>query len=745
MFLDFIQSDKKKRNIQYDYGNTQVRMPQIILLIGEYEDREIVLLENSLKKHFPVEDYLFWISIGKANLPKPYSEQQGENKKERFANAHLKQFEIAAIAQDLPRIREKYTHVLENKELIAFLEGTVADIFNATSGLTCERPGSVYVSVIGKADQFQSGMIAPVIKVLKKFFKEQFSQVYMDLYMLLNQAAFIDGKVEKEATIYSSLCETEEMMKNKILRFAYVLSNYNSNKTLLEIENELREQYASIALMISLKTLFSNNLGYRYIDEEFGKGIANKALEHGCEIGWFSSLGHMHLNIDEEFIIIATYLAIWRKLAAESKKDSLEEIRHKLESEMGKRYIEGLFSAEIKKVNINELDFQAIVRNKNLDEQSIYTMAGRSAINKFWGKNLELYYNLNVQKSNIEKVANDWKNRLEQKINYISEEYEIFDIVNILEDFSDSISKLYEEANELVADKEKKISEWEGQNVSVISNSKKKDTLLWELAKMYINKKNELYIARQKKTLYEEIVKKVGDLNAYYKKYKNYVCSTAESLEKVLEGKENAAMQPKNGLGKLQITNSKEYYMNKTIKILEENQNKVFQKMSADIKILISKRNMQENKLNQLIYNYCEKYILTEQYFYMNFFEELQERLIGYQENGKWDIQNKTDVSNFLLTTIVDTQHILLYDQIRQGVQVYEEMCLFLQDDSIFMEGRDHAAHTANIIREQKMKLFCDKRSLESDVLFISGNIKAQNIYKWSNYEKSYKEIMEKK
>lgn len=725
MFLNYLHSDKKIICTQHDYGNTLVRMPQIIMLVGEYEDDEIAFLEDNLKKHFPVDNYVFWLCVGNANI----------------SSTHKKRYVYKSEKNNFLELRLELAHLISNDNFITFCEETVADIFNSTSNLICQEAGGIYLAVICKAEQPDSGMVAPTIEKIKELLLDQFAMVNIDLYMLLDQSAYKNMKIEKESSVYLSLLEAERLVADKILRLAYVLSNIDSKGRFRDKKQVCEEAYASIALMISIKNLIPNNAAYKYSDADFGKSVVDLAQSKATETGMISSIGHMHLQTDEEFNSLAAYLAVWNKLSNTSDDTKIGSIIQDLGME--KKQIKQYFASSYRMRNMDETDFETIVRNRSINERIVYTMKNGDAVSKFFGNNLALYYELNVRSNNLHQRIIDWFDTLNQKMDSLPSDVSNIDIENILENIESSIRSLVDESDELVEDRRNKLSKWESMLFS--ANSKKgKDTKpLFELAANYIRIKNDLYIASQQKLLYEELLQRITDLSIHYQKFKTLVYQTVESIENVIKEKESDVAKPGNGLGLLQITNAKKYYKNITTKLLCEDCAKDFGQLLDELRKMVSSRSFSEEKTYKFILNFCKKSIFINPIFQMSFLEELQGRLIGYEDDVKWEIKSGTDVSNFLLTTIIDAQHTLYYDGIYQGFQTYEEMCLFLRDDTIFMEAKDRDAHVANIIREQKMKLFCDKNSDSLDVIFIAGNLKPQNLHKWKNYENSYKKLME--
>lgn len=715
MFLDYLHSDKKKISTQYNYGNASVRMPQIVMLIGEFEAEETDCLKNNLKQHFAVDSHVFWVCAGNTNF--------SSDQKKSFLEQRL-----------------EFSNLINDEPFHTFCEKTAADIFNSTASLNCQEPEGIYFSVVCKAEQTTSGLLIPIIEKMKDLLLEQFVFVYADLYLLLDQSAYREQKLEKESALYLSLLEAEQLVNDKILRLAYVMSNIDSKGRLHDKIQVSEEMYAAIALMISMKNRIPDNTDYRYSDTDFGKSVVNLAQSQATEAGLLASIGHMRLQIDEEFNTLAMYLAVWNKLAETTDETKLDNLICEFGMEKGQ--ISQYFTSLYRMSGIDAADFETIVRNRNLKEESIHTIESRKkAIENFFGKNLALYYELNVHNHNMQQRIIDWFNTLDQKINNLPSDINNIDIEKLLKRIEDNIRSLVDESDELLENEEKKLSEWE--SARFCDNVGKEGNPLFVLATTYIRMRNNVYKETQKKQLYEELLLKIADLRKYYHKYKALVGETIESIEAALTEKKLDAAKPGNGSGLLQIANAKKYYQDVTTDLLMKSCAKDFRQLSNELRKMVSNRAFHEEKVYKLIMSFCEKSVFKNLLFKTDFLEEIQNRLIGYKDEGKGEIKTGTDVSNFLLISIIDAQHTLYYDAIHQGFQTYEEMCLCLRDDSIFMKEKDRDAHVANVIREQKMKLFCDKNSDTLDVVFIAGNLKSRNLHKWKNYENSYKKLME--
>ena len=176
--------------------------------------------------------------------------------------------------------------------------------------------------------------------------------------------------------------------------------------------------------------------------------------------------------------------------------------------------------------------------------------------------------------------------------------------------------------------------------------------------------------------------------------------------------------------------------------MIQKNDMRAYRELSRRIRQKVDRGEINEEEIYENVAEFCERYIFADERFHMTFLSELENRLIGYEEEGGLSITTSTDVSNFLLTTIVGAKHYLFRD-IYGGFQSHEEMCLFLNNDSIFTGKKDFNAVLANLIADQKMKLFCDDSCNSLDVLFLAGNLYAHNIYKWKSYQESYEKVME--
>ncbi|MCD7818369.1 MAG: hypothetical protein LUH07_04890, partial [Lachnospiraceae bacterium] len=635
--------------------------------------------------------------------------------------------------------REDCARKAADQDAQSFVEATVAAIFNATAGLVCQEAGGVQAAFLVKPEQPQAGMLVPFLRLLKNELREQFTRVNADVYFMLDQSAFHEQRKEKEASIFLTLQEGEKLMDDHELRLAYLLSNVTNRGYLLEKTAAAEEQYASAALMIAMKDLIADNLAYSYSDREFGHGVANVGQSNGLTPGIFSSIGHMSLQTDEKFNALVVYRTVWESLGTTDPDLDADSLQQELG--LGKNGIKQYFEAAVPMRALSQEDFDAIVRNRSREEQSIFTMTCGDAVAQFFGNNLALYQELNTPQINVQQKLNDWQDVLKKKLQALTGQVSFFDIALLLERAEADVHALIAEADEVVADRKNKLTQWE--NVTFAQDSGKIGkgvNPLYVLAQNYLKRKNALYSAQQQKKMIGGLQSKLHALGSCYRNYKNLVLETISGIDNEIKEKLHTVNKPGNGLGKLQITNGEHYYAEITRELVERDANRSFHRLTDTLRDILNAGDLQESRIFQCVQEYCKNQIFTDARFRMDFLNELQNRLMGY-EDAEWDIRSGTQVSNFLLTSIVDTQHYLFFDRINQGFQAYEEMVLLLQSDSIFMEEKDNDAHVANTIKEQKMKLFCDKNSSSLDVLFLAGNLRPQNLHKWDLYQDAYEQL----
>lgn len=724
MFLDFIHSDDRKNKIQYS-SSLVIRMPQVIVLIGEYTWQELEHLQDNLKKHFPDETKIFWICTGD----------------EEISMGSVHRITCCADSGEYLEKRHEYAQTAEKAEVCELAEASVADIFNATSGVYYQASGSIQISILVKAEQTQSGLMEPMAKLLKNYFAEQFSRVYEDLYILADQSVYRERKTEKEAAVYLTLTEAEEMIRARVVDKAYVLSNIDDKQAFLNPDQTREEWYASIALMIMLKGVVPENSAYRYSDKMFEDKVQGLAQQKVLEPGLLSSLGYMKLQSDRTYARMVSYYSVWKMLGGQDENFDIEEAKNQLgiTKIKLKQQAQGMF----REMALSQENFDAIVRNHTLNESVIYTMKNGDAVNKFFGNNLSLYCELNLSSRNTEHELNTWHEGLKQKIHELSRKNKMFDIAYLLKQLEEDIQQLIDEEAGIVKGKERKLSEWEA---AVFAKSKsasnRNQSPVYLLAEAYIRLRNDLRKSYQQKEFLADMKRKARDLSTYYNKYKKIVTETCESLEQEIKRRQISAEQAGNGILRVQIANAENYYAEVTEQILDKGENGQFAVLKNNLKDMILSGKIEETEMFRAVQAYCEKNIFSRPIFTNDFLQELRCRLIGYEDENRWKIETEADVSNFLLGKIIDGRHTLFYDRISQGNDTHEEMCLFLQDESIFDGESDRNAHLANILRSETLKLFCDKHSSCMDIIFIAGNLKANVWYKWENYKTSYEKIV---
>ena len=714
MFLDEIRSQKREAKIQYT-SRRAIRMPQILVLIGEFTAEESRLLETNMKQYFP-EEYMNWMCMGETAI----------------TSSNIQKFEEMSSIEDGDILERRAAFARLGQEEVgkAFCGQAAAELFNATASTAYVESGKVYAAVICKANQAQAGILIPFAEQLKKSLKSQFSSVQMDLYLLLDQQAYWEQQMEREAAVYLSLQNADWLVENKTLDFSYILSNMNSKEKLLDEQLFLNEAYMTIPLLMAMKNMVPENEAYRYGDTDFRRAVKGVA-ESGAVVGSgrFSSAGYLHLQADREFMRLAAYLTVWRKMESRLEEKEAERlIRDTLECEAAQ--IRDAFAPVGKGIFLSEEDFDAIVREREVDEAIVYTGKIEKVIGQFFGKNLDLFYELNVRSCVSEQAVKDWYETLQKKISTLPGAISAVNISDVLEHLEKSLTKLADENMKFLEQKQQEFLRWKTAPVSKYVKGGKKEKPLFMLAVYYLQKKNEMYRFSMQKEIYEQLLKLIREGNTSYRRFKETALENIREIEAAMRKK---VISAQDQLGRLQTANAEAYYTEVTAEKLREYAAE-FQRLTTRIRVKIADKEMAEREIYQEISAFCENYIFCCEEFRREFLEELQNRLIGYGEIGGWHIRKKEDVSEFLLKTIVNSRHTLFRDYIGQGFHNYGEMCLFLSDDSMFQgDGWD----------KRTTKLFCDTGGNSLNVVFLAGCLDKENLYRWSKYEESYRKYKE--
>ena len=97
------------------------------------------------------------------------------------------------------------------------------------------------------------------------------------------------------------------------------------------------------------------------------------------------------------------------------------------------------------------------------------------------------------------------------------------------------------------------------------------------------------------------------------------------------------------------------------------------------------------------------------------------------------------DISDFVLQSIDECRHYMCRDSFG-GQDCHEEMCFLLDGDSIFAEMGSTHSIAADLIRSDKLRLFCENEYSSLDILFLAGNIRTETLYQFGDYKRAYEE-----
>ena len=140
------------------------------------------------------------------------------------------------------------------------------------------------------------------------------------------------------------------------------------------------------------------------------------------------------------------------------------------------------------------------------------------------------------------------------------------------------------------------------------------------------------------------------------------------------------------------------------------------------------------------VLKFCQDDILSDARYQRDFMEEIYDRLKGYRSYGTDELKDANDISDYILLGVDECSYYLCRDTFG-GFDIHQEMCMYLNAESQFINVKDTKAVAANQIRNDRLRLFCRKGLQDLDVLFIAGNIHTKRMFQYNMYEEAWKTL----
>lgn len=718
-FLEYLHKNKNQEERPHQFIRPAQR-PLLLVLLGEFEEREIEILKEKLRAHMDIDRYVFWMGL-------------------RNCGYEGIQYEIPWEDISIRTLRER--EELQNGGTVkgwnSVLEGYAGDILNKIEGIHFGENNSIQIAVIVKTDQISSGLMYPLAKLLAESFSIWFfNNVYLELYMLTNQGGIMGGE-EREfrwALNYLCLKEAEKLymvdkitsIPKHIAHMVYFFSNIKSDGTLLKQNDAWVEQYSSIALLLSLKMMQAENVEYLYSDKEFGMGVKNASvLANMQNEGIINSAGYIHLEKNIYLIRLIVYHTVWTEITKLHDEGEEEELRRKLA--IRKDDLQQLISVPGKIRRISPIDTKSIVC-KQVNPDIIYQSRNGEALQKIFGNNLDLYLDLNMAVDAENSLLNEWQESFRYQLTQLDydEAMTPFDIKRILEKVETELHNMEKQIFDITKDQEETLAEWK-QKMAQPGGRVRGEELIYILADGYCTKSQRYRNAKLEMENCKWLLYNTQSILRDYRNFSDFTDTIIHQLET-----EISAVEKEKGVEAIQNFHTRDFYQDYTVECIRES--KEFKELLKRLANYVGR----EEALMEDVVQVCENELLRDKVLTWSFLEELQNRLPGYRPEGEAQIQTSEDVYRQLLFSIGKNAHYLC-KEIFGGANVYQQTCCFTSDNSL-----------ATIAKEMRIDdlssdfcMFCDSNNDQFDVLYVVGNINLQRIQYVEKYKESYYRVSE--
>lgn len=732
-FLDYIQ-EVEGRDIGSGGRLLRMMRPVVNILLGDFSDRERDELAFYPERYSNSDQCVFWCVSGKQREGDTILDTPGD----------VERYGIKA--------REAFGQYAKSGSLLREMMQKYADeVFNRTTaaGMVFWHAGSIRINFLVKADEAVAGMMKALVPIADEVFEPYYNGVRQkDIYLFADQRAYTEHAQERRASNYLTLTETDQLMGGEKGRekpqLAYFLSNFDSRGALRP--NYEKERALAFGMLLLLKNAVPDGSSYHaYKDSDFGASIASVAMYHHQEKpGMFSSLGYLSLESNELLARLAAYKAVFESMQTVRKRSD-EELQEALDL---KEWDTILKKAGVR-LNFSETDWRSIPRSQKILESGLIGKINGDCIEQLYGRNLEHFLILNCAGKDEGERAQQWIRELEKKIADFGrrEAMSAFETAEVLSRVQELLSEKKESCKERLRADRDSLHKWESIRCNNLSREKlpvtKESRTLYIQAQEYLNKKTAVMNSERKIRLCEKMEEALQGLLGRFRNYQKLITEAGTDLEKKICSITEETSQDKN----LQVINSDVYYSSVAEEILEYSSG--YRDMCAEIFSIVFGGEITQSISADIygrVYEFCDREIIRSIGFKREFMAEIFVRLKGYKPVSSDELKNADQIADYVLQIIDRDCKYHMFKSIYNPPATHEEMCFLLDAGSDFARANEDASDAVAVeqIRSKKLKLFCETGCERLEVLFLSGNIRLQELYQFDSYKASYENILQR-
>lgn len=739
-FVDYIQTASGQK-IGSSERTLRMKQPVVNILLGDFDEEEREALDYYPGRYASTRENVFWINVKKQResdfvltVPEPDEKYSSDGR------GRLKEY--AQDSEQLKQELQEYAGVIFNK--------------SAFSHMAFQNPGSLQINFLVKSDEAFSGLLEPLSVLAEEAFALYYDSFRKkDAYLFLNQQAAADRADERRISNYLTLCETDSMMhmendKGK-LRLAYILSNLYSSGSLGP--DYRRERCLAAGMLCLMKNaLTEGDIKNVYSDDAFGKAVAGIAMMNHQEPGMFSSLGYMSFESRESLAKLAVYRAVFEEMMNVRGEMQADEFPDKFREDLNMTEADWKMAAAKTKrgITLTELDWRSIAR-KRVNETELIGKPNGTCIERLYGRNLDLYLELNNDGEKCQQEANRWIEEFERNLQAVvsRERLSPYELIRILEWAEKELVQQETQCRRNAEGCRNKLNEWERKRCDNLSRRRmpvtRESETLYKQAGQYISLKQKMMDAQNRGKELSCMQENLRALRGHFERYQKLIGNACRDLEEKIREIESATTKVKE----LQIVNSAAFYSHLTGDILKQSMR--YRELCEKIREMALKRvnaETAENDVYEKVRRFCEQDeqdeqgVLNQIRFRGVFTEEFFRRMKGYkQENGN-ELRDSSAIADYLVQKI-DQCKYYMFKSIFELSRIYEQMCFLLDSDSQFAKADGGKGLAAALIWDNKLKFFGERGCERLDVLFLAGNIRKEELVQFKSYQEAYSRAAE--
>lgn len=730
-FLDYIQ---EVEGHEISPGGRLLRMkrPVVNVLLGDFSKEERAELAYYPGRYANAKKCIFWCGIA--------GQEETDVVLELPAGAKTYGFAERARLQE---------YVKTSGELRETLQHFADSVFNqaAAGSMVFQNTGSIRMNFLVKADEAAAGMLAPLLSCFDEVFEPYYNgHRQKDIYLFMDQRAYLTQAEERKASNYLTLVETNDLMRSEKGRtkpqLVYFLSNFDS-RGMIRPDFE-KERARAFGMMMLLKDSMPDGGGHSvYSDEEFGDAAAGMARQSQTEPGMFASLGYLSLESNELLARLSAYRTVFESMRKVRTELPYEEYLEELNLDG----LNDILRKSAARIRLSEMDWRSIPRSASVSESGLIGMPNEDCIEQLYGGNLELYLELNGSGGSTQsEIAERWVKDLEKRIGELGrrERLNPLEIMELLKRVAALLSGKKEDCRQRVKGSRDDFHKWGAARCGNMNKEKlpvtRESRTLYTQAQAFLNKRQSVYNDERKVELCEKLEQCLHIFLRRFAEYGELVAGACAELSQKICSIAGETPRDKE----LQVVNSEGYYSGVTEGILAGSRG--YREMCEEIRNMVfggEVRRSTAEEIYRKVYRFCDQEITGSIGFRREFMAEIFVRLKGYRLSATRELRSADDIADYVLRKIDSECKYHMFKSIYDPPRTHEEMCFLLDADSEFARANRDATDAVAVeqIRSKKLKLFCESGCERLEVLFLAGNIRLDELYQYESYRQAYEKL----